>query len=105
MTRYLAYLETAADGRCLAHVLDLPGCIVLASSCREALDRLPRAIRCHCDWLHQHGETMPCAGLRIQIEVAEEKPDRDRSIRATPLHSLRRTSIQCPPKRWSSISA
>ena len=57
MTRYLAYLETADDGRCLAHVLDLPGCIVCASSRREALEGLPQAIRDHCDWLRCHGET------------------------------------------------
>jgi uncharacterized damage-inducible protein DinB/predicted RNase H-like HicB family nuclease len=72
MTRFSAYLETADDGRCLAHVLDLPGCIVRASSRREALDELPQAIRDHCDWLHRHGEAAPRTGKSIQIEVAEE---------------------------------
>jgi uncharacterized damage-inducible protein DinB/predicted RNase H-like HicB family nuclease len=72
MARYSAYLETAKDGRCLAHVLDLPGCVVRAPSRREALDGLPQAIRDHCDWLRRHGETAPRAGESIQIEVTEE---------------------------------
>lgn len=72
MTCYSAYLETANDGRCLAHVLALPGCIIRASSRREALDGLPQAIRDHCDWLRRHGEAAPCAGESIQIEVAKE---------------------------------
>ena len=72
MARYSVYLETADDRRCLAHVLALPGCIVRASSRRGALDALPQAIRDHCDWLRRHGESAPCAGESIQIEIAKE---------------------------------
>jgi predicted RNase H-like HicB family nuclease/uncharacterized damage-inducible protein DinB len=72
VTRYAAYLETAGDGRCLAHVLDLPGCVVRASSREEALDRLPQAIRDHFDWLRRHGEAVPRAGESIQVEIAQE---------------------------------
>lgn len=72
MAHYSVYLETAEDSRCLAHVLDLPGCIVRAPSSREALDGLPQAIRDHWHWLRRHGKTAPCAGESIQIEVAEE---------------------------------
>ena len=35
MVRYPAYLETAYDGRGLAHVLDLPGCILMAPANRR----------------------------------------------------------------------
>jgi predicted RNase H-like HicB family nuclease/uncharacterized damage-inducible protein DinB len=73
MACYLAYLETADDGRCLAHVLDLPGCIVRAPSRREALEGLPQAIRDHYDWLRRHGEMAPRVDEPIQIEVAEER--------------------------------
>jgi uncharacterized damage-inducible protein DinB/predicted RNase H-like HicB family nuclease len=72
MACYAAYLEIARDGRCLAHVLALPGCILRASSRSEALDGLPQTIRDHCDWLRRHGETAPCAGESIQIRVVQE---------------------------------
>jgi len=77
MTHTQAYLEIAADGRCLAHVLDLPGCIVRAPSRAEALAQLPQAIRDHNDWLRQHGEPAPdagtkCGGDSIQIDVVAE---------------------------------
>ena len=45
MVRYSAYLEIADDGRCMAHVLDLPGCIVRAPTRDDALSRVPESIR------------------------------------------------------------
>jgi uncharacterized damage-inducible protein DinB/predicted RNase H-like HicB family nuclease len=69
---YLVYLETAADGRCLAHVPDLPGCVLRAATKEEALCGLPRAIRDHCAWLGRHGESSPPNDLPIEIEVAAE---------------------------------
>jgi predicted RNase H-like HicB family nuclease/uncharacterized damage-inducible protein DinB len=72
MLRYPVYLETADDGRCMAHVLDLPGCAVRAPARDEALSRLPDAIRDYHAWLRRHGESAPSADERIEIEVAGE---------------------------------
>jgi predicted RNase H-like HicB family nuclease/uncharacterized damage-inducible protein DinB len=72
MTRYSVYLETAADGRCMAHVPGLPGCIVRAPTRDEALSRLLEAIRdCHA-WLRSHGEPIPPADEPVEVEVAGE---------------------------------
>jgi uncharacterized damage-inducible protein DinB/predicted RNase H-like HicB family nuclease len=72
MTRYPVYLEIDNDGRCLAHVLELPGCIVRAPSRDEALAWMPDAIRDHHAWLHHHGEAAPLADAAIEVEVAAE---------------------------------
>jgi predicted RNase H-like HicB family nuclease len=72
MTRYPVYLEIDSDGRCLAHVLELPGCIVRAPSRDEALAWMPDAIRDHHAWLHHHGEAAPLADAAIEVEVAAE---------------------------------
>jgi len=45
MTRHAVYLEIAEDGRCMAHVPELPGCIVRAPARNQALAQLPGAIR------------------------------------------------------------
>lgn len=68
---YATYIESANDGRCLAHALDLPGCIAPGATCEEALQRLPKAIRDHCAWLRGHGEPAPPVGIPIEITVAE----------------------------------
>jgi len=73
MAHYAVYLEMGADGRCLAHVLDLPGCVVRAPARAEALEGLPEAIRAHWAWLRRHGEDAPPAGEPAEIEVAEEQ--------------------------------
>jgi len=73
MARYPVYLEIGADGRCLAHVLDLPGCVVRAPTRGEALETLPEAIRAHWAWLRRHGEDAPPVGEPVEIEVAEEQ--------------------------------
>jgi predicted RNase H-like HicB family nuclease/uncharacterized damage-inducible protein DinB len=70
MSRYPVYLEIAADGRCMAHVLALPGCSVRAPTRAEALHRLPEAIRDTYDWLRRHGEPAPPAEEPIEFEVA-----------------------------------
>jgi uncharacterized damage-inducible protein DinB/predicted RNase H-like HicB family nuclease len=75
MTIYPAYLETAADGRCLAHVLVLPGCFVRAPTRDEAVRRLPDAIRDYHGWLARHGEpVLPSAEVdrAIEVQVAGE---------------------------------
>jgi uncharacterized damage-inducible protein DinB/predicted RNase H-like HicB family nuclease len=72
MDRLLIDLEIAADGRCMAHVLELPGCFVRAPTRDEALSRLPDAIRDHLGWLRSHGEDTPPAGTPIETEVASE---------------------------------
>jgi len=72
MTRYPVYLEIDDEGRCLAHVLELPGCIVRAPSRDEALARLPDAIHDYHTWLRRHGERVPPASAAFEIEVAGE---------------------------------
>lgn len=74
MACYAAYLESADDGRCLAHILDLPGCVVRAPTRQDALCQLPEAIRGHCAWLRRHGEPAPpvSEATPIEIEVAGE---------------------------------
>jgi uncharacterized damage-inducible protein DinB/predicted RNase H-like HicB family nuclease len=72
MTRYPVHLEITDDGRCMAHVLDLPGCIARASSRDEALRQLPEAIRGYHGWLRRHGETAPPEDESIEVEIAGE---------------------------------
>jgi predicted RNase H-like HicB family nuclease/uncharacterized damage-inducible protein DinB len=72
MVCYRVYLEIADDGRCLAHVPALPGCIVLASTRAEALERLPEAIRDHHAWLRRHGEDAPLPDEPVTFEIAGE---------------------------------
>jgi uncharacterized damage-inducible protein DinB/predicted RNase H-like HicB family nuclease len=72
VTRYPAHLEIADNGRCMAHVLELPGCIVRAPSRDEALRRLPNAIRDYHAWLRRHGEPAPPEDESIEIEIAGE---------------------------------
>ena len=45
MTLYYAYLEIDTDNRCMAHVLDLPGCMDRPVSREQVLT-----------WLCRHGE-------------------------------------------------
>jgi predicted RNase H-like HicB family nuclease/uncharacterized damage-inducible protein DinB len=56
MTVFQIYLEIGAEGECLAHVLDLPGCVLRGESLAEALEEMPDAIRAHIAWLRRHGE-------------------------------------------------
>jgi predicted RNase H-like HicB family nuclease/uncharacterized damage-inducible protein DinB len=72
MGRYAAYLEVGDDGRCLAHVLDLPGCVVRAATRHEAVRRLPAAIQEYHSWLRRHGDSAPDPGESIRVEVVAE---------------------------------
>jgi predicted RNase H-like HicB family nuclease/uncharacterized damage-inducible protein DinB len=72
MTCYAVYLEVGEDDRCLAHVPELPGCIMRAATTDEALRRLPNAIRDYHAWLRRHGEPAPPATEPIEVEVAGE---------------------------------
>jgi predicted RNase H-like HicB family nuclease/uncharacterized damage-inducible protein DinB len=72
MSHYPVYLEIADDGRCMAHVLDLPGCVVRAPARDEALSQLPGAIRDYHVWLRRHGELAPPVDEPIEVEVAGE---------------------------------
>jgi uncharacterized damage-inducible protein DinB/predicted RNase H-like HicB family nuclease len=66
------YLEVGADGTCMAHVLDLPGCFVRAPDREQALALLPAAIRAYGDWLARHGEPRPAETVAFELHVAEE---------------------------------
>lgn len=70
MTVYQAYLEIDATGTCMAHALNLPGCMVRRSNQEAALLALSGAIREYFDWLSRHGEDVQ-PPQSIIIEVAE----------------------------------
>lgn len=72
MAGYAVYLEIAPDGLTMAHVPDLPGCIVRASTREAALQRLPEVIRRYWEWLRRHGEPTPPEEETVEIEVAGE---------------------------------
>jgi predicted RNase H-like HicB family nuclease/uncharacterized damage-inducible protein DinB len=70
MTLYHAYLEEDSDGRCLAHVPDLAGCIAAGQTRAEAIAALPAAIQHYLDWCAGHGDPVPQNGA-IEVAVAE----------------------------------
>jgi predicted RNase H-like HicB family nuclease/uncharacterized damage-inducible protein DinB len=72
MTLYYAYLEIDTDNRCMAHVLDLPGCAARAVGRDKVLIKLPDAIREYHAWLHSHGEPALSQEKLIEVEIAEE---------------------------------
>ncbi|MBN1811698.1 MAG: type II toxin-antitoxin system HicB family antitoxin [Anaerolineae bacterium] len=72
MSRLAVYLEIDDDGRCMAHVPELPGCFVRASSCDRALDLMLAAIRIYYAWLRSHGEPAPPEEVPVEIKVAGE---------------------------------
>jgi uncharacterized damage-inducible protein DinB/predicted RNase H-like HicB family nuclease len=72
MAHYSVFLEIADDGRCMAHVPDLPGCITRELTRDRALRRLPDAIRDYYAWLRRHGEPAPPVDEPIEIEIAGE---------------------------------
>ena len=67
---YLIYLEIGQDNKCMAHVLDLPGCIVRAETREEGFSRIPEAIKEYKRWLIRHGESITVDEV-IQVKVAE----------------------------------
>lgn len=58
MSTFQIYLEIGAEGECLAHVLDLPGCVLRGESLAEALEGMPSEIRNYMAWLKRHGEVV-----------------------------------------------
>ncbi|MEJ2212099.1 MAG: type II toxin-antitoxin system HicB family antitoxin, partial [Anaerolineae bacterium] len=57
MNVYDVCLETSAEGLCMAHVPNLPGCFARGRGREEVLARLPRTIAEYHDWLADHGES------------------------------------------------
>ncbi len=88
MPHYPVYLEIADDGRCMAHVLDLPGCVVRAPTRDEALSLLPGAMRNYHAWLRRHGELALSVDEPIEVEVAGESSGIGPFDRQTLLTSL-----------------
>lgn len=66
-----AFLEIAPNGRCMAHMLDFPGCFSLAGSREEALQNVPDAVCSYVHWLTRHGEPGEIP-RGIEVQVAEE---------------------------------
>jgi len=66
------YVEVGADGECMAHVLDLPGCISRGQSQQAALDGVPAAIIRYQGWLERHGERLDATETEsITVRVVE----------------------------------
>lgn len=72
MSRLAVYLEIGDDGRCMAHVPELPGCFVRASSRDKALELVPAAVRIYYAWLRRHEETAPPEEVSVGIKVSGE---------------------------------
>ncbi len=72
LTPYPVFLETDNKGHWMAHVMDLPGCTVRATTKKTALSKLPHAIRAYRSWLCEHGEAVSGLDEPIQAEIAEE---------------------------------
>jgi len=66
---FSVFLEIADDGRCMAHAMDLPGCIARAETREAALSQVPQAIREYHAWLRRHGEAVlpPCEPLELRV--------------------------------------
>jgi uncharacterized damage-inducible protein DinB/predicted RNase H-like HicB family nuclease len=67
------YLELAADGRCMAHVIDLLGCAVRAETRESAMQRLPDAVAEYSAWLRRHGEALLQAPVLLRLSIAGEQ--------------------------------
>jgi uncharacterized damage-inducible protein DinB/predicted RNase H-like HicB family nuclease len=65
-------LEIADDGRCMAHVMDLPGCIARAETREAALSRVLQAIREYDAWLRRHGEAVLPPHVPLELRVGGE---------------------------------
>lgn len=72
MIRYAVYLEMHPDGRTMAHIPALPGCISRATTREEALRRLPEAAREYHAWLRRHGEPGLSPDEPVEFEIAGE---------------------------------
>jgi uncharacterized damage-inducible protein DinB/predicted RNase H-like HicB family nuclease len=72
MTLYSVYLEIDSENHCMAHMLDLPGCIARAVGREEALRKLHASIYDYHAWVDGHGELIPAPEGPIEVEVVEE---------------------------------
>lgn len=71
--RYDVYLDTAASGRVMAHVVEPPGLGIRFASREEMARRLPVEIAAHLAWLTSHGESIspdPQPSYRVAEEMA-----------------------------------
>lgn len=72
MPAHDVYVEVGAHGECMAHVLDLPGCISRGHTQQAALDGVPAAISRYQGWLERHGEQLDGAETEsIIVRVVE----------------------------------
>ena len=69
---FSAYLELAADGRCMVHVMDLPGCVVRGETRESALSRVAEAVNAYYAWLRRHGEAIRPAREPFELRIAGE---------------------------------
>jgi predicted RNase H-like HicB family nuclease/uncharacterized damage-inducible protein DinB len=69
MTPFDVYLESVANGPCMAHVPALPGCFATGDSESAAVAAVVDAVRDYYGWLQQHGESA-AAPEPIAVQVA-----------------------------------
>jgi len=65
-------VEIREDGRTMAHVMDLPGCISKGQVKEEALENIPREIEEHCRWLKGHGLLRGSPVLDFELVETQE---------------------------------
>jgi hypothetical protein len=70
-TTYDAYLEVQPDGRCLAQIVDLPGCFASGAAESAVLTTLIAAIPPYYQWLSRHDDYTPIVSGPFQVEVRE----------------------------------
>ncbi len=70
MPRYHLNLEVGDDGSCMAHVVELPGCIAIGPTREQTLDRARSTVASYIDFLKLHGEQIDEGA--VEIEVAQE---------------------------------
>ena len=69
---FSVFLESAADGRCMAHVVDLPGCTTWSATRELALSQIPQAIREYHAWLRRHEAVSAPTSQPIEWQVTGE---------------------------------
>lgn len=73
---YQVFLEVGADGRAMAHVPALPGCVAVAPTRDEVLTATLAAIERYVGWLVDHGEAvmMQAADIELAAESCGSGP-------------------------------
>jgi uncharacterized damage-inducible protein DinB/predicted RNase H-like HicB family nuclease len=64
--------ELRLDGRTMAHVMDLPGCISKGKSLEEALKNLSEEIQEYYSWLSRHGLSAGAFSLEWEMMEVQE---------------------------------